>query len=356
MCSHILRSLSRLAAANPSPGKRAGSLFVMLALGCIGSTTLTAVPAAPTNLTAAVAGGTVTLSWTAPPTEPLGYRLEAGTALGLSNVASTLLAPGTSFVASGVPAGTYYVRVRAVDNTGESAASNEVEVVVGGLPCAAAPDPPFLTVAVSAATVTLAWTASTGCPATSYGVVAGSQSGAADIVVVNVGNVLGFSADAPPGTYYVRAIAHNAFGASTPSNEVVAVVSGATSTPLPTFAVTMPPLTADRATLVMPASGLYRATLTWSDPAVDVDLYLAVPGCNFYPPLPCLLTVSDASTGTMEQISWLVNAGEVYEIWGDNWSNVAAPVTLEHAIIHAPGDAAHDRLTVRPVLPKIRPQ
>jgi hypothetical protein len=62
-------------------------------------------------------------------TGPFTYRVEAGSASGLSNLASAVL-PTPSFVAPGVPPGIYYVRVNALGAGGAGPASNEVIVVV----------------------------------------------------------------------------------------------------------------------------------------------------------------------------------------------------------------------------------
>ena len=54
-----------------------------------------------------------------------------GSAPGLSNIFSGLdVGLQTSFSASGVPPGTYYVRVRAGNYTGLSAPSNEIQIEV----------------------------------------------------------------------------------------------------------------------------------------------------------------------------------------------------------------------------------
>ncbi|MGE0813170.1 MAG: matrixin family metalloprotease [Vicinamibacterales bacterium] len=88
-------------------------------------------PAAPLNLTGwAGAGGMVSLAWQAPmagPT-PTGYLLLAGHAPG----ASTYQVPvsGTSLGGSGVPSGTYYVRVVAMNGATMGPACAEVTVVV----------------------------------------------------------------------------------------------------------------------------------------------------------------------------------------------------------------------------------
>lgn len=92
------------------------------------------VPAAPSGLTSSVSGSAVTFRWTAPggTCTPTTYELDAGSSSGASNLA--VVATGntsTSFFASSVGAGTYYVRVRAANGANLSTASNEVVVTVG---------------------------------------------------------------------------------------------------------------------------------------------------------------------------------------------------------------------------------
>jgi hypothetical protein len=89
-------------------------------------------PAAPVGMAATVQGSTVQLSWAAGASNAttLRYLVEAGTAPGLANIATFDVGPQTSLTAGGVPPGTYYVRVRADNVTGDSAPSNEVVVVV----------------------------------------------------------------------------------------------------------------------------------------------------------------------------------------------------------------------------------
>jgi hypothetical protein len=56
-------------------------------------------------------------------------------------------------------------------------------------------------------------------------VEAGTVSGASDLGIVPTGNLdTTFSTRVPPGTYFVRVRAANAFGHSAPSNEVTIVV------------------------------------------------------------------------------------------------------------------------------------
>ncbi len=88
-------------------------------------------PEPPTNLQHAIAGRTVTLSWDAPTTgaPPTSYRLDAGNAPGLANLA-TATTVGPSIVVANVPDGTYYVRVRAVNATGPSAPTPDVVIAI----------------------------------------------------------------------------------------------------------------------------------------------------------------------------------------------------------------------------------
>jgi predicted phage tail protein len=63
---------------------------------------------------------------------PLGatqYEIEAGSAPGLADLA-TVRVTDPQLVVDGVPTGTYYVRVRAINTIGKSGASREVQVVV----------------------------------------------------------------------------------------------------------------------------------------------------------------------------------------------------------------------------------
>jgi hypothetical protein len=89
----------------------------------------TRLPDPPTTPTATVTGRTVTLSWLGG-TQVTAYRLEAGTAPGLSNVVVVDLPPIGSVSANAVPPGTYYVRVRSGNEAGWSLPSGEITVVV----------------------------------------------------------------------------------------------------------------------------------------------------------------------------------------------------------------------------------
>ncbi|MGQ0736003.1 MAG: fibronectin type III domain-containing protein [Acidobacteriota bacterium] len=182
-----------------------------------------AAPAAPTNLLATASGASVTLSWTASAGGPESYIVEAGSMAGLSDLARIDLgSTATSFSASGVPAGTYFVRVRARNAHGASEPSNEAIVTVpGGVPCTTPPGPPVnFTVSVAGNAVTFAWQVpATGGPPTSYVLEAGSSPGASGLFNSDVGGVLSFRSAAPDGNYFARARARNGCGTSGPSNE-----------------------------------------------------------------------------------------------------------------------------------------
>ncbi len=175
-----------------------------------------AAPAAPTNLTAAVTGHTVTLTWQ-PGAGSAGatYWLEAGSVPGTSNLGAW---PTTvpHLVATGVPDGRYFARVRAVGVDGVSGYSNDVDVRVG---CGAAlVAPASLTGTVTGTTVALAWSP---VPfATGYLVEAGSGPGLVNVATVPTA-ATSLAANVPAGTYYVRIRALSACGAGAASTEVV---------------------------------------------------------------------------------------------------------------------------------------
>jgi hypothetical protein len=85
-------------------------------------------PSAPV-LSTVTTGSTVTLSWSAP-SGATSFVLEAGSATGLANLVDSDVGGTPSYVATGVGAGTYFVRVRAKNSCGTGVPSNETVVVV----------------------------------------------------------------------------------------------------------------------------------------------------------------------------------------------------------------------------------
>jgi hypothetical protein len=197
------------------------------------------MPGTPGNLATSSIGSTVTLTWSAPASGDAvsSYMIEAGAAPGLADLANFATGnTGTSFSADGIGNGTYYVRVRAQNAAGTSAASNESALVVGSTACTSAPGVPGgLTATSSGSTVMLAWGAPGGvCAPTSYVLHAGSSAGASDLAIANVGNTTAYTATGVGnGTYYIRVRAAYAFGQSANSNEVVLTVGGGTPSPSP---------------------------------------------------------------------------------------------------------------------------
>jgi Fibronectin type III domain len=186
-----------------------------------------AVPGPPSGLAATVTGTTVVLNWVAPSGATLiGYRIEAGSAATLSNLASIVVGVTPTFTATAVPAGTYFVRVRAIAADGEGPPSNEIVVVVGG-PTGCVPNAPTAFAAsVQGDSVALTWAAPVGgCAPTGYVLQAGSGPTASDLAALPVAGT-SFSTGAPPGRYYARVVAVNAFGSSPPSNELIIAVGG----------------------------------------------------------------------------------------------------------------------------------
>lgn len=101
----------------------------------------------------------------------------------------------------------------------------------------APPSPPTdVTLTANGRTLHASWSRVPG--AVGYRVEAGSQSGASDRLVVDVGDVESVEGLVPPGAYYVRVRALNGLGVSAPSAEAALVVSSSadcdTPPPVPT--------------------------------------------------------------------------------------------------------------------------
>lgn len=89
-----------------------------------------AAPAAPTGLAFSLSGRTLSLSWTAPAgASGVDYIVEAGSASGAADIFNGNIGQAPTITAP-VPAGTYYIRVRATTGGAASPPSNEVTVVV----------------------------------------------------------------------------------------------------------------------------------------------------------------------------------------------------------------------------------
>jgi hypothetical protein len=178
---------------------------------------------APRQIQSAITGSTVTLGWqpgSGPPTT--AFLVEAGTSTGGTDVGTFNVGVATR-VAGALAPGTYYIRVRGLGVSGAGAASSEVIATVP--PTSTPPSAPgTLSAAVSGGVVTLSWGAAAG-NATSYVIEAGTAAGLTNIGALPTGHLdTTWSTPAPPGTYFVRVRATNAFGPGAPSNEARVVV------------------------------------------------------------------------------------------------------------------------------------
>jgi hypothetical protein len=154
--------------------------------------------------------------------EATHYLVEAGTATGLSNIA-TIPVSVPAFTFAGVPPGTYFLRVRAVSAAGVSGPSNEVMVVAGG--AASPPGAPYAVGAVvTGSNGAITWSTPAG-PVTGYVLEAGTAAGLSNAAVVPLGPQTSVAfAGIPPGRYFVRVRAVNGLGVGPVSEEVTVVV------------------------------------------------------------------------------------------------------------------------------------
>jgi hypothetical protein len=189
---------------------------VLAVLGTVSTASAQIFPSVPSGLAAEVVGSTVTLSWNAA-FEATGYRIEAGSAPGLADLGQ-LTAAGPSLSVPGVPIGNYFVRVRAINAVGVSAASPDIVVTVGAA-CALPAAPTGLTAAVTGSDVTLQW-AGTG----PFRLEAGTAPGSSNAFAGDVGSATTLAATASAGAYYARVFASNSCGLSLPSNETLIAV------------------------------------------------------------------------------------------------------------------------------------
>ena len=90
----------------------------------------TAVQAAPAALSATPSGQTVNLAWTDNATDETGYKVERKPEGGAYAQIGTAAPNATSYTDEGVSPGTYYYRVRAYNEYGDSAYSNEASATI----------------------------------------------------------------------------------------------------------------------------------------------------------------------------------------------------------------------------------
>jgi hypothetical protein len=188
-------------------------------------------PLGASELEATVDNFNLSLTWRAPKIGPAvtSYVLEAGSTFGASNVATRDLGSTATSLTTTVPAGTYFLRVRARSGTTMGRPSNEVIVTVPSGACTMAPDAPTsLRATLVGNEVTLNW--SPVREATSYVVVV---TWPANLYSFDTGSTAtSYTARAPNGTYVIHLRARNACGTSGTS-EQIRVDVGCTVPPAP---------------------------------------------------------------------------------------------------------------------------
>ena len=147
-----------------------------------------------------------------------GTHMEAGSGPGLTDLGQLSAGGATTLSVPGVPAGNYFVRVRATNAAGVSAASPDIVVTVGAS-CALPSAPTGLTAGVAGTAVTLQWSG-TG----PFRLEAGTAPGTSNAFAGDVGSATTLAASAPAGVYYARVHARNGCGLSLPSNEALIAV------------------------------------------------------------------------------------------------------------------------------------
>lgn len=172
-------------------------------------------PTAPANLAANVSGLNVTLTWGASANAPTQYILQAGFAPGQTAIIVPLPGSQTSFSAS-AGAGTYYVRVVAVNADGTSAPSNEVTVVLTS-GCAAPSAPLNLRAMIKGTELYLFWRQPAVGSVSGYSVQVGNAPGQTFTQFATGSPTL--NANAPAGTFFARVVATSPCGNSPASNE-----------------------------------------------------------------------------------------------------------------------------------------
>ena len=186
------------------------------------------LPGVPSGLSATASNAQVALTWTAS-AYAASYDVYRSTTTG--GEGTTPIKTGltsTAFTDTGLTNGTkYFYTVSAVNATGTSAQSSEINATPTGVPAA-----PVLTLNTTGnGQISLSWTSSTG--ATSYNVNRSTASGAETPIATGLTVTTYTNTGLTNGTkYYYTVTAVNSAGTSAPSNEVSGTPNtGAPATP-----------------------------------------------------------------------------------------------------------------------------
>ncbi|HUU32561.1 MAG TPA: MopE-related protein, partial [Vicinamibacterales bacterium] len=192
-------------------------------------TTTHAVPGAPRRLSGSVRRSTVSIKWYAPLTggAVVDYLVEAGVVPG-QTLYSTPVGAMRSVSVPGVGTGRYYVRVRARNQNGVSAASNEIVLSVG---CGGPPRKSTgLTATSVEGVVTFSWIDPDGCSGASYTVTVGRAALAGDVqTLASPDNTV--TTLLQEGTYFARVTTMADTGSSVSNDLQFKVEGSACATP-----------------------------------------------------------------------------------------------------------------------------
>jgi hypothetical protein len=185
------------------------------------------LPAAPANVRATVERFMVTLTWNFgfASASVTSWQVHAGSAPGLSDLAIVTLPSSRRLLTATVPAGTYYVRVFAINQSGASPASEEVVVITGPGICDLPRAPTGLYAVAGQGGVLLFWDASSGPLPAGYLLAAGRAAGTSDLGTFTLPRTTSFGSFAPAATYYVRLAAYNGCGASAFTPEIAFTIA-----------------------------------------------------------------------------------------------------------------------------------
>lgn len=187
-------------------------------------------PLTPTNPLSFVSGMDVSLLWDS--ADSARYRLQIGTASGLSNVFDGDVGNIIRFNTT-LGLGNYFWRVYAINSAGVSSPASAEGSFSVTTTCGIPTPPRNLNAWVNGTHVLLNWEPPALGNVASYVVEAGSASGGINLYNAPVGPQTNVQAFVPFGSYFVRLRAQNGCGTSSTSNEAffLAGVSGTPAAP-----------------------------------------------------------------------------------------------------------------------------
>ena len=232
-----------------------------------GATSAPAVPAAPANLSAAVASGAVALSWSAS-SGATGYDVwRAAASAGPFTRLTAAAQAATSYRDAAVTAGaTYWYQVTASNAAGAGAASAAASATVPAAPVVPAA-PANLTASAATWAVSLSWSAASG--ATGYDVWRATASAGPFTrltAAVQAATTYRDVAVAAGATYWYQVTACNAAGTGAASTAVAATI------PAPVVTVTLSPSSGavdacgGKISFLTTVTGSTNTAVTWSVP------------------------------------------------------------------------------------------